>query len=371
MSDNEFDFSEESVEDYDQATGEPEVSTESALTPFDGDSSVGVDLENFAPASSVDLDTAVPLTYEEAVVLTEHIRATADVLYVLVQRAHAGRAWEALGYDSFGSYVTSEFNISRSRAYQLLNQANIIAQIQDAAPEGTQISINEATARDLKSMVDELVPEIEAATDGLRPEDAESVIEEMIARFREEARAGKDADSEDESSEGDDLFPSFEGDEDGLGGFDANYFTGGEGEHAGGGQPGGFTGDFFDGSGDGGGHSTSDGNVETDNFDPDFDAFDELFAGDEDPRETRKRLEDVYNLYNALSALKNMRNFEEMVELIPQERRIQITASLPVAVEWLNNFNEHWNRQPWVSDIVTEEVEESEGDEGEDLFGDL
>lgn len=312
----------------------------------------GQELEAFSPALGVtDLDVAPELSYEEAQSLTEHIRAATDVLYVLIQRAHAGKAWKALGYASFGAYVGEEFNISRSRAYQLLNQASIIDQIASVAPEGTRIPLSEAAARDLKTLVSDLVPEIAEGTEGASPEEAEDFIKSLVEDYRDNQRSESSA-----GSDGD--FGAYSG----------------EGGHFGGG---GSAGEWAGGSSTGaqnGGVSTSQGD---DDFDLDFDPFadDDLFDTDSDPRQTRLRIEATYNLYNALTALKSMPDHDQLVEWIALERRDQVTQALPAAVKWLTDFSEHWARQSWVASDVTVESprEEGEFDQGdaEDIFADL
>src|SRR5690606_32505165 len=73
------------------------------------------------------IDLAMPpLEETEARELTEKIKTTSNMLYVLIKRAHSGKAWAALGYDSFTDYVKEEFNYSRSYGYRLLDQANMI-----------------------------------------------------------------------------------------------------------------------------------------------------------------------------------------------------------------------------------------------------
>jgi hypothetical protein len=319
------------------------------------DAPANQDLEIFAPAESVAMEVAPDLSVEEAQSLTEHIRATADVLYVLIQRAHAGRAWKVLGYDSFADYVNAEFNISRSRAYQLLNQAKVVEEITAAAPEGTRFDISEAAARDLKSLVSELSPDIKEATEGLSADDAGAVVEDLIREYRDKKNEAKESgESYDEELAAD------QADRDG-------FSSNGNGPW----------------SGEGGNRN---GDVESSSVEDsdDDDDIEKLLQFDEDPRETRIRFESVYNLYSTLSALKDMPSFGKMIGWIPEERRVQITASLPEALSWLQAFSDKWNEQEWASteeefnsETTDREVEEQAdedfftSDEDEDLFKDL
>jgi hypothetical protein len=131
----------------------------------------------------ITVDTS-PLTTEQARQLTSTIRDAAEVLWVLIARAHAGKAWAALGYASWERYVKDEFNMSRSRSYQLLDQARVIAAIEAAVPSGTRVHLNEAAARDLKTVIEEAVPEIRERTEGLAPDDASELLEQMLADKR-------------------------------------------------------------------------------------------------------------------------------------------------------------------------------------------
>ncbi len=136
------------------------------------------------------LDIAIdksPLNNEQAKQITHSIRDAAEVIWILIARAHAGKAWKALGYDSWEDYVKSEFNMSRSRSYQLLDQAKVISEIQSALPQGSEVKISEAAARELKVVLEEAVPEIRKATEGLDPKEAEKVTEEILAKYREKA----------------------------------------------------------------------------------------------------------------------------------------------------------------------------------------
>lgn len=130
-----------------------------------------------------DPDAAV-MTRGEAEAITEHIRNAIDMTWALIARAHAGRAWQALGYDSWASYTSEQFGVSRSRSYQLINQAEVITAISAAAPEGTVVKISERAARDLRKVIDEVVPAVARETEGLTPESAEARIGEILDSYR-------------------------------------------------------------------------------------------------------------------------------------------------------------------------------------------
>lgn len=111
------------------------------------------------------------LTAEEARSLTDEIQQSAERTYALLLRAHEGEAWAALGYGSWRDYATTEFNMSQSRAYQLLDQARVVRSI-EAASDSTNVELlpNEAQARELgrvpESQRAEVWGETLARTDG-------------------------------------------------------------------------------------------------------------------------------------------------------------------------------------------------------------
>jgi hypothetical protein len=284
---------------------------------------VDLDLVGITPSAALDINGTDPLDENQAKELTEYIRSTSNVLYVLIERAHSGKAHTALGYKTFEEYVRAEFDISRSRAYQLLNQSRVISELESALPEGTPVHITEAAARDLKHALDDLVPEIRERTADLTPDVAGEVLEEMVANYREEKLRAKE-EAEDDFDEEDE---------------------------------GGYT-----GSGDG----TYQGGYEDDEeLDLDDSDLDDILAFDDDPEEVRKNYKLVYELYaslTAISSLSSAPDVQKLIDIIPPERRFQIDESLPKSLEWMTNFADVWNSQPWKQ--ATEEVN---SDDDEDV----
>lgn len=250
-------------------------------------------------------DLSVPLDRTQAEALTAHIRNAADVMYVLIARAHAGRVWEALDYPSWEAYVRDEFNMSRSRAYQLLDQAKVVAEIQAAAPIGTQIDINEKTARDLKKVLGEVTGEIADRTDGMTPEEAEATIDDVLNEYRSQSAEFDNANGA----------PS-----------DGSYGYSGSG-------------DLID-------------DIDVSDFAADFD---EAVTGEDpapakatpaatgvDPAALRRTVQACYDLYASLSSLKSMPEVSSVVNAIPVERHGQVTENLDPAIEWLAEFAATW-----------------------------
>lgn len=248
------------------------------------------------------VDITTPLTTDQAKELTETIRSTSEVLFVLLARAHAGKAWIALGYSSFADYVHEEFDMSRSRAYQILDQAKVVAAIESAAPDGAELpNISEAAARDLKSIIGEVVPEIAARTADLPANEAGAVVEEIVEDYREKVKDKREQDALDAEERE----------------LDAAERRG-----------------FSD---------TGSGGIYTPPPAPTYDDDDDDF----DPALIRRNVQAAYDLYSALSACKAMPDVESVINTIPVERRVQINESLPLALNWLIEFKNGWFAQPW------------------------
>jgi hypothetical protein len=264
-----------------------------------------------------------PLNREEARELTTHIQSVTDVMWTLLARAHSGRAWEALGYGSFADYVREEFNMSRSRAYQLLDQAKVIAAIQEAVPEGTHIQVSEAAARDLKSVIGEVVPEIQERTSGMGQDEAGDMVEDILAEARQrelDRREAERAASYDEDDEG-----------------DGEDFYGGGGGGGYSGNGGGGGGGNFPGMNPGGRPPVPHVPYDDDESDVDND-----LPPAQDPAVVRRLVQAAYDLYSSLSALQSMPDVDAVVGTIPQERHEQVSRSLEPAFAWLTEFKAAW-----------------------------
>ncbi|OII61310.1 hypothetical protein BJP40_05925 [Streptomyces sp. CC53] len=89
----------------------------------------------------------VPTDAAQARAMTDKIREAMDdirrsvaVLAARVRDAHTARAWEPLGYPSWGAYCTAEFDISRAHAYRLLDIARTLGAIQHTVDAGPALS---------------------------------------------------------------------------------------------------------------------------------------------------------------------------------------------------------------------------------------
>lgn len=118
---------------------------------------------------------------ESAKQLTEDIKSTTTALYILLKRAHDTKAWLTLGYKSWTEYIEQEFDFSRARSYQLINQANVIEEINQAS--GVPLYITERDARSIKKRLPEITKRLEEVKDSDFDDDklkdeAERIIEE-------------------------------------------------------------------------------------------------------------------------------------------------------------------------------------------------
>lgn len=265
-----------------------------------------------------------PLTRETATELTRSIRDAAEVIWVLIARAHAGKAWKALGYSNWAEYVHDEFNMSRSRSYQILDQAKVIAAINEATPQGAEISVSESSARDLKYVIQEAVPEIKEKTQGLPPEEAVAVTQEIIAKYE-----NKPSNPEDEE------VPI---------------------------APGALDSD-----------PTLAGNIETEGFpttvsdlevETEVELNNQYAAQNEEestlvvntpevpPKPTmsqeelaaiRQSVNAAHDIYTALSALSSLpEDLEAIIKIIPEERKQTVSKNLEIAESKLSHFAELW-----------------------------
>lgn len=70
------------------------------------------------------------MTAEQARSLTDEVRADAERLYEKLLRLHNGRAWRALGYDSWDVFIQAEFDMSKRRANQLVAHARVVQAVE-------------------------------------------------------------------------------------------------------------------------------------------------------------------------------------------------------------------------------------------------
>lgn len=134
------------------------------------------------------INTESELSEDEARQITDAIRSTATATYILISRAHEMKAHKALGYATWADYVRGEFEFSPQRSYQLLDLNKTVKEIEAAAPDGTQIKLTEAQARDIKRELPVITEQIRTETESLTPEQAEAVVDRIISENREQMK---------------------------------------------------------------------------------------------------------------------------------------------------------------------------------------
>lgn len=158
---------------------------------FDSEVAVSDDLDEL-------LEDESDMSESEAQEITAAIRSAATAIYILLARAHEGKAYKALGYNTWADYVREEFEISPQRSYQLLDLSKTIKLIEEATPEGTNVKLTEAQSRDLKRELPRITEKIREETIDLDPDEAGEAVDRIVAEAREQQRADDEVTSEKE-----------------------------------------------------------------------------------------------------------------------------------------------------------------------------
>jgi hypothetical protein len=95
---------------------------------------------------------------------------------VLLLEAHRRQVWKPLGYHSWERYVRTEFGISRSRSYELLDHGTVVTAVMRTAKLTTWPSITAHAAQKLKQQLPLLLDTISRRTATLGPEQTQNVI---------------------------------------------------------------------------------------------------------------------------------------------------------------------------------------------------
>lgn len=283
------------------------------------------------------LESNSELTYEQATKLTESIRNTSKVLWVLISRAHTGKAWLALGYPSWESYVVAEFDISRSRSYQLLNQAKVIQAIESNVPEGTHIVISESEARDLRGVLDEVLPQIESQTKGLSPEEASIVASQIL---QNQKNTEKEAERENAYHKVDEELES-----------NLDYKSSA------------FTDFNFADDSDGPAPILPDSPLRLSSILEPYEPTEVPNAVPSMPKidvaALRRDINTIHDIYSSLSALAEMpvENLEKIINMIPADKYATINNNIDKAVENLHTFAKLWGAKKNAQDNTDENEE--------------
>jgi hypothetical protein len=133
------------------------------------------------------------LTVEDANKITEAISHTTGALWSLLYTAHSRKAHLALGYKTWNEYIDAEFGISRSAAHALVTQGAVIETLTSVAPEGTKLHFTQAQARAVKKSLDAVASIAAERTVGKTPEEAQEIINEIVAEREEQDKADREA----------------------------------------------------------------------------------------------------------------------------------------------------------------------------------
>lgn len=262
--------------------------------------------------------------------VTEAIKYAATATYALIYEAYQYKAHKALGYSNWGDYVKEEFQMSKSRSYQLISQAESIKQIEEAAPESTNFRLTEAQVRDLKSELPRITQTIQEETSGMSPEEAEGFIDDLLQQEREQAKADKEASDrkkaelEDAQGEGyqsalDDVANQMLGEGDGeIGPEEDNSVNTPKG---------------------GGGFEPDSVNDFSDAADSGF--YEAEVEGHGQSISSEDAL-NLYNFFNMLSNLTELPEPDDFIELISEDRKEEVDNQIIEAASWINKFVTLW-----------------------------
>lgn len=155
------------------------------------------------PVGMADLDTAgcaaasraVHMSKDEAQLITGRIKAGLGELPLLLLEAHRRRAWIALNYTSWERYVRVEFTLSRSRSYELLDQARVIEALSAAVGDRPFRHVSALAASEIKpylsSVVAEVRKQVSLAGSELADAQVEQLVRDAVARARLQATNSK------------------------------------------------------------------------------------------------------------------------------------------------------------------------------------
>jgi hypothetical protein len=123
----------------------------------------------------------VALTEAEARDLTDRIKVASRRTCFLLLEAHERRAWAPLGYRTWEQYVRTEFDLSRSRSYQLLDQGRVIRTLEEAAGVSRILDISAFAAEQLKPQLPKVTEVLRSRTSAV-PEEGRAALAAMVIR---------------------------------------------------------------------------------------------------------------------------------------------------------------------------------------------
>lgn len=130
------------------------------------------------------VEPSPPLDESAARQLTDRIRVTTSHLCLLLLEASEGRAWFALGYPSWARYVRDEFGLSRSRAYELLEQARVLQTLRRALGLSGVPEVSPYAAAQVKPRLAEVLRAVERRREGLPEERVLALVRVAVDEVR-------------------------------------------------------------------------------------------------------------------------------------------------------------------------------------------
>lgn len=250
----------------------------------------------------LELDDLDEMTEREAQEITDSIRATATATFVLLARAHEGKAFKALGYETWESYVRTEFDFSTQRSYQLLDLARVTAAIEQATPEGTEVHLTEAQARDIKRELPKITEQIAEQTSDKTGAESGDIVDSIVDEARQQKKADQAVFDEEEKKKAQD-------EEDAK-----NAALEDEADKL-------LEADGPDGI--------------TDSADSNYIEID--VDGDDDGYSAREKMAQ-FGFFNMIENFDTLLEADEMVKLVPDERRDEVLKSLRELISWASSL---------------------------------
>lgn len=138
-------------------------------------------------------ELTVLFTKPEAEAATAKLKSYFGVSCQLVKELHDKQAWKAMGYGSWAAYTKAEFDISRSRSYQLIKYAEVVAGLASVAQvpmDDMAAVLSEGAAR---AITPAEIAEVSTNVDTSADDRAEAAASAAVAaaRARREAEAAK------------------------------------------------------------------------------------------------------------------------------------------------------------------------------------
>jgi hypothetical protein len=131
----------------------------------------------------------------EARELTEQIKHGIGQISLLLLEAHERRAWTALGYPTWQVYVDREFNLSRTRSYELVYHGQVLREIQSATGMFGIPNVSPYAALQIRANLDQVIGGLRRGmTEATTEAEAAAMVAQVVSDHRSTARiAGRGA----------------------------------------------------------------------------------------------------------------------------------------------------------------------------------